>query len=115
MDQLIKELVSFLLDLNIYVSRSDTAEKILFDCAVEAIQYYWPVRSLTLITSTFFWLVKLSPLLRPPRDPNYTKRKSYSENDNISNEVDIDDSVNIGDGIDNKIFWVDRLPFTNPN
>lgn len=56
-----------------------------------------------------FWLVKLSLLVGPSTDLNYTKSESYNRNDDIRNEVDIDNKVNIGNKMDNKVFWVDRL------
>lgn len=42
-----KDLVSSLLNLNIYIQRSNIIEKRLFGCAIEAIKYYWSIKPLT--------------------------------------------------------------------
>lgn len=115
------DLVSFFLDLNILVQKSNTVEKRLFNCIFESMEYYLPVRSLTPTKPIFFWIVKLSLLVMPPIDLNYIENKNYSGNDNISNKMDIGNRVNIGnkldigDKIDDKISWTDGLLPTNLN
>lgn len=110
-----KDLVGSSLDINIYVEMSKMAEKRLFDCTIEAIEYYELVQSLTRIKFIFFQLTRLSPLIEPLIDLNRTKSQSYSENIGVSNEVDIGNGMDISNEINNKIPWIDRLPPTNPN
>lgn len=62
LEELMQDLVGFLLDVNIYVRMSDTAKKYLFDYVVGAIKYYWPVKPLTSTKSIFLWLARLSLL-----------------------------------------------------
>lgn len=38
------------------------------------------------------------------------QKHSYNGNDNVNHEIDIGDGVKIGDGEDDEVFWVDRLP-----
>ena len=78
------DLVYCSLDVNIPV-QSDVAEKRLFDRAVEAINYYCLVRPPTPTESEFLWLAQLSPLIGLSADPDYTKSKSFSDNDGKSN------------------------------
>ena len=103
------------LDINIYVSISNAAEKKIFNCAISAIKYYLSVQPLKSAKFIFLWLAGLNPLIGPSTNLNHTKSKSYNENDNISNGVDIDNRAN------NKILWADGLfpinvsLFTNSN
>lgn len=46
---------------------------------------------------------------------NHTKSKGYNGNNNLSNGVDIGDGINISNGVNNEIPWIDGLPPTNPN
>lgn len=115
--ELIKDLISSSLglDSNIHIQISNIAEKRLFDCAVGAIKYYWPVKPLTHAKSIFFWLAKLSSLVEPLIDPKRTKSKSHYENSNINN------GININNKMDEEISCVDELSSThiglstNPN
>ena len=72
--QLMKDLVCCSLDVNIPV-QSDAAEKRLFNCAVEAIDYYCPIQPPMSTKSVFLWLAQLSPLVGLSTDPNRTKSK----------------------------------------
>ena len=86
-----KDLVYCSLDVNISV-QSNAAKKRLFDHAIEPIDYYYLVRSFTLIKSVFFWLAQLNTHVGPSTDPKRTKSKTLSDNcgksnDDISNEV----------------------------
>lgn len=90
---MIKDLVSFLLDLNIYVHKSDTTNKRLFNYAIKAIKYYWSIRPLISTKSIFFQLVGLSPFVRPPTNYNCIKSESDNKNNNISNKVDISNKI----------------------
>lgn len=65
--------------------------------------------------SIFFWLARLNPLVGPPTDLNYTKSKSYSRNNNLSNRIDINKGEDISNRINNKVLQTDRLFLTNPN
>lgn len=67
------------------------------------------MKPLTLMESIFFKLLGLNPLVGLFTDFNHTKSKSYSRNNNVSNRL------NIGDSIDNEVPWVDGLPFINLN
>lgn len=108
-----KDYVSFLLDLNICIQKSNTAEKKLF--AVETIKYYQPIKPSIPTEFIFFWLTRLSPFVGPPIDPNCTKSKIFNENGNISKGVDIHSKVNRGNRINNEVSQVDRLSLTNLN
>lgn len=77
------------------------AERSLFNCIVEDIEYYRPVRLLTPTKYRIFWLARLSLLFGPAIDLNYIKIKSHGENSNISNKVDI------GNKMDKKVLWLD--------
>lgn len=91
------------------------AQKKQFDCAIEAIEYYWLLRPPIPIESIFFLLTELSLLVGSPTDLNYTENKSYSKNNNISDEINISNKVNIGDEVDDKIFCADGLPLIDLN
>lgn len=82
--QLMKNLVYYLLDQNMYIRRSNTAERSQFYYVIETIKYYWPVRPPTLMKFIFYWLTGLSPLIEPPTDLDRTKSKYYSENNKIN-------------------------------
>ncbi len=77
-----KDLVSYSLDVNIPV-RNDAPERRLFDLAVLAIDYHWPIRPPTPTKSIFLWLDGLSSLVGPPTDPNRTESESHSDNCNL--------------------------------
>lgn len=53
--------------------------------------------------------MELNILAKLFTDPNYTKSKNYSMNNNLCNRVDI------GNKINNKIFQVVKLPIINLN
>lgn len=91
------------------------AERRLFNCVVEGIEYYWPERPLTPRESIFFWLMGLSPLIGPFTDLNRTKYKCYNENDDLSNKIKIGDRVDIGNRVDDEVPWADELHPTNSN
>lgn len=82
LEQLIKDLVSSLLDINIAV-RSDATERRLFNFAVLVIDYYWPRWPCRSIESIFSWLHRLSLLGCPLTNPYYIKNESHSDNCNI--------------------------------
>ena len=82
--QLIKDLVCCSLNINIPV-QNDAAERRLFDHAVEAIDYYWPVQPPTPTELVFFWLAQLNALVGLPTDPKRTESKSLSDNCSTSN------------------------------
>lgn len=48
-------------------------------------------------------------------DLNRTKNKTYNGNGNISKGIDISNGVDKGNRVNNMIFEVDRLLFTNIN
>ena len=79
-----KDLVWYSLDVNIPM-QSDAAERRLFNCAVEVIDYYCPIQSPTLIESVFFWLAQLSLLIGLLTDLDRTKSKSFNDNCGKSN------------------------------
>ncbi len=85
LEQLMKDLVSYSLDVNILV-QSDAPEKRLFNPAVLAIDYHWPIQPLIPIELIFLWLERLSPLVGPPTNPNRTKNESHSDYYNIGRE-----------------------------
>ncbi len=93
LEQLMKDLVCCSLDGNIPV-QSDVAERRLFDCAVEAIDYYWPVQPPTPTESVFLWLAQLILLVGPATDPNRTESKSLSDN---CGKINGDMSNGVGD------------------
>ncbi len=89
LEQLIKDLVSYSLDVNIAM-RSNATERRLFDLAISAIDYHWPIRPPTPTESIFLWLDGLSPLVGPTTDPNRIESESHSDNCDMgkeSNEV----------------------------
>lgn len=98
-----KDLVGFLLNVNVYVWISNTAKRRLFNCAAGVIEYYLSIWPLRYIEFLFFWFSRLGLLIGPPTDLNRTKSKSHSKNDNISNRVAISNDVDIADGVDNEI------------
>lgn len=65
--------------------------------------------------SIFFWLIRLISLIGPLTNLNLIKNKSYNENDNICKRVDIDSKVDRSNGVNNEVFWIDKLSPTNPN
>ncbi len=73
-----KDLITYSLDVNIPV-QSNVPEKRLFDLAVSAIDYHWPIRPLTVTESIFLWLDGLGSLVGLFIDPNRTKSESYSD------------------------------------
>ena len=85
LEQLIKNLVSYSLDVNIPV-QSNASEKQLFDLAVSAIDYYWPIRLPILTKLIFLELEGLSLLVSLSTKLNYTKSKSHSDNCNMGRE-----------------------------
>ena len=91
--QQIKDLVCCSLDVNILV-QSNAAERRLFDCAVEAIDYYCPVQPPTPTKLVFLWLTQFSPLVSPSTDPDRIESKSHSDNCG-KNNVDISDRVGV--------------------
>ncbi len=101
LEQLIKDLVSYLLDFNILV-QSDTPEKKLFGLAVLAINYHQLIRLLTPTQSIFFWLDRLSPLIDLPTNLNCTKSENNSDNCNMGKEG-------------NKVSWTKEMAPANPN
>lgn len=62
--------------------------------------------------STFFQLIELNPLFRPFIDPNCTKSKSDSGNDDIRNRVDIGDGVDIDNKVDDKVSYTNGYPLS---
>lgn len=87
--KLIKDIITWLLDLNvnIYISISNTAKKKLFNYIVKIIKYYQPIKPLKYIKSIFFWLIKLSLFIRLFINLNYIKSEIYSNYYNMSNKV----------------------------
>lgn len=59
--------------------------------------------------SIFIWLMGLSLLIGRLMDPNSSKSENYSEN------YDVNDKMDIGNEVDNKIPWADGLPPTDLN
>lgn len=53
--------------------------------------------------------MELSPFIEPFNNSNYIKSKTYNNNGNISNGINLDNKIN------NKVFWIDRLLFINSN
>ncbi len=96
-----KDLVSYLLDVNIPV-QSDAPERKLFNLAVLAINYHSPIRTPIPTKSIFLWLNGLSPLVGPLTDPNYIKSKSHNDNCDIGREG-------------NEVSWTEEMPPTDPN
>ena len=101
LEQLMKDLVSYSLNINISV-QSNTCEKKLFDLAVLAIDYYRPIQPFIPTKSIFFWLDGWSPLVGPPTNPNHTKSESHSDNYNISRKG-------------NKMSWTEEILPTDLN
>lgn len=93
-----------MLNINIPI-RSNTAKKRLFNCAVGAIEYYWPIKPLTLVEFIYFWLAGLSLLIGLSIYPNHIESASYNDNSDISN----------GLRVNNKISKTNGLLFINPN
>ena len=102
-----KDLVGSLLNVNVYILKSDTTERSLFDCDAGAMKYYWPIRPPTYVEFIFFWLVGLSLLVGSTIDPHCTKSEYHSQNGDLSNRVEIVNKV------DDEVLWADRLPSTN--
>lgn len=103
LEEFMKDLINSSLDVNILVRKSDTTEKRLINCAVEAIEYYWPIKPRIPTKSIYLWLIGLSLLDGLHTNPNYTKSKRHGENGNISNKVD------------DEVPWADGLSSTNPS
>ncbi len=80
--------------------QSDTLERRLFDLAVLAIDYYWPIQPLTQTKSIFLWLDGLSPLVCPSTNSKHTKSESHSNNCDMGKEG-------------NKVSWTEEMPPTN--
>ncbi len=99
--QLMKDLVSYSLDVNISV-QSDVPEKRRFDLVISAIDYYWPIQPPIPTESIFLWLDRLSLLVGPSTDPNCTKSESHSDNSDMGKEA-------------NEVFWLEEMPSTNPS
>ena len=65
--------------------QSNVAEKRLFDCIIEAIDYYCPLQPPTPTELVFFWLAQLSPLVGSSTNPIRTESESFSDNCGKSN------------------------------
>ena len=92
-----KDLVYYLLDVNILV-QSNAAEKKMFELAAEAIDYYYPVQPSKWIELVFFWLAQLNLLICLPTDLDCAKSKSFGDsydkrNGDMSNRVDDEELV----------------------
>ena len=72
-----KNIITFSIDLNvnIYISMGNTAEKKLFNYAIKAIKYYLPVKSPKIAKSILFWLAELSLFVKLSINLNCTKKK----------------------------------------
>ncbi len=99
LEQLIKDLVRYSLDVNIPV-QSDAPKKRLCDLAISVIDYHRPIQPLTPIELILFWLNRLSLLVDPPTEPNRTKNESHSNNCNIGKEG-------------NKVSLIEEMPPTD--
>ena len=91
------DLVCCSLNVNIPM-QNDTAERRLFNRAIEAIDYYCLVQLSTSTELVFLWLAQLAPLVSPSTDPNCTKSKSFYDNcgksnSKMSGEVDSEELV----------------------
>ncbi len=100
-EQLMKDLVSYSLDVNIPL-RSDAPERRLFNLAVLAIDYHRPIRPPTPTKSIFLWLDGLSPFVGLPTNPNRTKSESHN---------DIFDMGREG----SETSWTEEMPPSDPN
>ena len=101
LELLMKDLISYLLDINIPM-QSNAFKKRLFNFTILAIDYYWPIQSLTQTKSIFLWLDGLSLFVSPPTNLNCIKSESHSDNCNMGKEG-------------NEVFWIEEMPPTNPN
>lgn len=97
-----KDLVCYLLDINIPV-QSNAAKKKLFDLAIVVIDYYWPVQSIIPTKSIFLQLAQLNSLIDLSTDPDYTESKSFNDNCGKSNG-DMSDRVDGDELIPEKKF-----------
>ncbi len=82
--------------------QSDAPERSLFDLAVLAIDYHWPIQPPTPTKLIFLWLDGLSPLVGLPTNPNRTESESHSDNCNMG-----------GEG--NEVSWTEEMPPSDPN
>ncbi len=101
LEQLIKDLVSYSLDVNIPM-RSVAHERRQIDLAVSAIDYHRPIRPPTPTKSIFLWLDGLSPLVGLPTDLNRTESKSHSDNCDMGREG-------------NEVSWIEEMPPSDPD
>lgn len=72
LEQLMKDLVDYLLDVNIPMQSNATGKR-LFNLSVLAIHYDGSIQPPTSTESIFLWQNRLSPLVDLPTNPNHTK------------------------------------------
>ena len=107
-----KDLICCLFDVNIPV-QSNAAERRLFNCAVKAIDYYYPIRPPTPTESVFHWLAQISPLVGLSTDPERIESKILSDNCgksscNMSDEVGGEEFVAKKELVTKKKFEIEK-------